>query len=570
MKKKQQEIANCKICGRDFETTRGLYYHVLDEHHLNERQYLENCIYEFECLECGVKKKSKYSLTRHINAEHSLIEYYLKYIDSTAGTCKHCGKPMKFIDLKRGFRDFCNSTCANYFRHANRTEEQKKSINEKIRKTNQSEKTKQKARKTCLERYGVDNASKSDEVKEKIKQKHLELFGSENAFQSSEVKEKIKKTCLDKYGFEFASQSPNFKEKVKRTVNEKIRAFELENDCTLVKRLELKHVQKIISSLDIELLFEYDRSFIRNTDLDLPKFLELNEMFEKDTLSSSYELEIFEWLQSIYFGKIHTNRYDIIRDDEAKQLDFYIPEKKLAIEFNGNYYHSVNTGKDKNYHLNKTKLCKEKGIRLIHIFEYEWTSKKNICKSIVSSALGIYKNQIYARNCEFREVNLKEAKEFLNINHLQGSVNSSYQCGLYFENQLIQFMCFGKNRFKKNETELLRTCTRLNTQVIGGFSKLLKHQPFDNFVSYLDLSKFNASGYLKNNFDIVSRSSPNYKYVKNEEIVSRQRAQKHRLPKLLGDNFDNSKTESQNMIENGWLKIYDCGNLKLEFTSSMS
>ena len=163
-----------------------------------------------------------------------------------------------------------------------------------------------------------------------------------------------------------------------------------------------------------------------------------------------------------------------------------------------------------------------------------------------------------------REVSSKEAREFLEINHLQGYVPSSFRIGLYYDDELVQLLCFGKNRFKKNEIELLRMCTKLNTQIVGGFSKLLKHQPYNNSVSYVDLSKFDASGYLKNRFKIIGQSSPNYKYIKKNRIINRLQAQKHILPEMLA-NFDNNKTESQNMIDNHWLKIYDCGNLKLEF-----
>ena len=117
---------------------------------------------------------------------------------------------------------------------------------------------------------------------------------------------------------------------------------------------------------------------LKNSDINLELFKELDEKFENEAklYNSRYEVEIHEWLSSIYSGKILVNKYNIIKDNTKKQLDFYIPDKKLAIEFNGNYYHSVNAGKDPNYHLNKTQLCQEKGIRLIHIFEYEWLMKK--------------------------------------------------------------------------------------------------------------------------------------------------------------------------------------------------
>ena len=566
----QQAIARCLVCGRDFETTRGLYRHVKLKHNLDKRQYLEQYTdtykYDYICLECGIAKKTQISLSMHINQEHNAEEYYLKYLasDKTSCNCVQCGKRTKFIDFKRGFRDFCNNTCSNLYLHAHRTSEEKEKINSKIRATNNAQSTKDKAIQTCLERYGVDNASKSEVIKEKIKQRHVEIFGCKNAFQSEEVKEKSKKTNLEKRGVEFASQSEEFKRKVKETFENKINAFELENDCTLLSKLDYTHSRQIVDALNIKLLYEFSRYFIRNSDVRHDVFSKLDERFKIENLSSNYEVEVYEWLKSIYSGEILTNTFDIIKDKNALQLDFYIPEKKLAIEFNGNYYHSVNAGISKDYHLNKTRLCQEKGIQLIHIFEYEWISKKNILKSLISSKLGIYENKIYGRDCKIKEVSSNDAKLFLDKNHLQGYISSSYRIGLYNNDELIQLLCFGKNRFKKNEIELLRMCTKLSTQVMGGFSKLLSHQPYDNFISYVDLSKFDASGYLKTGFQIISQSSPNYKYIKKNRIINRLQVQKHKLPKLFA-NFDENKTESQNMIDNHWLKIYDCGNLKLEF-----
>lgn len=111
-------------------------------------------------------------------------------------------------------------------------------------------------------------------------------------------------------------------------------------------------------------------------------------------------------------------------------------------------------------------------------------------------------------------------------------------------------------------------CTKLNTQVVGGFSKLLKYQHYDNFISYVDLSKFSAKGYLKNGFEILSQTVPNYKYIGGERVLNRMSAQKHKLPELLGDDFNASKTESENMQDAGWWQVYDCGNLKLEYSKN--
>ena len=292
---------------------------------------------------------------------------------------------------------------------------------------------------------------------------------------------------------------------------------------------------RIFDLLNIKTEMYQGLLLIKNSDIDMEKFKELDEKFKRDTreYNSKYEVEIHEWLKSMYSGEILVNKYEIIKDDTKKQLDFYIPDKNLAIEFNGDFTHSTGSGKDKDYHLNKTKLCQEKGIRLIHISEHEWNTKRDIVKSIICSALDAYKNKIYARDCEVKEVNSKEAKEFLEKNHLQGSINSSYRIGLYFNNELVQLLCFGKNRFKKNEVELLRMCSKLNTQVVGGFSKLLKHQHYDNFISYVDLSKFTAEGYLKNSFEIINQSEPNYKYIKGEKNIESNKCTEAQTTKII-------------------------------------
>lgn len=280
--------------------------------------------------------------------------------------------------------------------------------------------------------------------------------------------------------------------------------------------------------------------------------------------SSQPELQVLEYIKEVYHGRIVENDRSQI---SPKELDIYIPDKKLAIEFNGVYYHSTNMGTPKNYHLEKTIECHSAGIKLIHIHEWEWTYKQDICKSILSIALGICKNKIYARNCEVKEVDSELAKQFLENNHIQGSLNSSYRLGLFYNNELVQLITIGKSRFKEGEYELLRMCTKLNTQVVGGFSKLMKNQPYNSLISYVDRSKFTGNGYLACGWTIDSYTSPSYAYYKGEVKLNRIAAQKHKLKALLGDeNFDSSKTEFENMKNCAWLQVYDCGNIKMKYS----
>ena len=237
------------------------------------------------------------------------------------------------------------------------------------------------------------------------------------------------------------------------------------------------------------------------------------------------------------------------------ELDIYIPEHNLAIEFNGWYWHS-DIYKDKYYHQNKTKICNEKDITLIHIHEYNYINSKEIYKSIIKSKLGL-NERIYARKCILKEVSKSAEKDFLNKYHLQGFVGSSKCYGLYYKDELLTLCSFGKSRFnKKYEYELLRNCTKAGITVVGGLSKIIKHYKKEisnkEIICYSDAS----ISYNKNS----ELTSPNYVWTKNNIILKRYNTMKHKLKKLLGDNFDNNLSESENMIKNSFYRVYDSGN----------
>ena len=245
------------------------------------------------------------------------------------------------------------------------------------------------------------------------------------------------------------------------------------------------------------------------------------------------------------------------------EIDIYLPEYNLAIEYNGSYWHSSKL-KDKFYHLNKTKLCRDKEIDLIHIFEYEWTDfrKQCIIKDIILNKIGRSKT-IYARKCIIKEVSIKDKNNFLEDNHLKGKDKSKIKLGLYYNDELVQIVTFGKPRFnKKYDWELIRSCTLSGYHVIGGFSKLIKFFSKNNsinVISYCDLAKFNGNGYLKTGFKHINNSDPNYVWIKCTDILSRYKTMKHKLNLILS-NFNSDLTEDENMSINGWLKVYDCGN----------
>ena len=281
--------------------------------------------------------------------------------------------------------------------------------------------------------------------------------------------------------------------------------------------------------------------------------------------SSRCQYEVYEFL-SKYISHIKYNVRSIIFPYE---LDIYVPEKKIAIEYNGVYWHRAESPEDKKRHLNKTNLCEKLGIHLIHIFENEWKTKQEIIKSRIKNLLGIYDNVIYARNCEIKQLSSKDSNKFIDENHLQGHTNCAINLGLFHNDELVSVMTFSKTRFSKQyEYELVRFCSKLNYHIPGAASKLLKYFERNykpkSLISYADrrwTSTFN-SVYQKLGFTFSHASSPNYWYFLQSStcLESRVKYQKHKLKNLL-EKFDPNKTEYENMQDNGYFRIFDCGNL---------
>ena len=416
----------------------------------------------------------------------------------------------------------------------------------------------EKIQKTNIEKYGSVTPLGNKKIQEKVKNTCLEKYGAENIFLSEYGKEKIKETCLKKYGVESTAQVPEIRAKQLKSFQEKNIKYALENNLTRVKDLYFEFGTGW-EQIGLVKEIKYNNvSFVRNEDISKIKEYYINSIPRG---TSHQESELKEFISTLDL-EVEFNNREILN---GKELDIYIPSKNVAIEFNGLYWHS-DKQKPFDYHKIKTELCNQKGIRLIHIFEDEWQNNKDIIKSIIKSSLGIYDRKIYARKCEIKELNNKEYKDFLIKNHIQGQINSSLKVGLFYKNELVQVAGFGKSRFKSNELELHRMCTLLNTQVIGGFSKLCKYlnQPF---ISYIDKSKFNGKGYEACGFKVLSETPPSYSYYYRDSLkkYNRMSFQKSKLKSF--SNYSEEKTEKQIMDEAGFLRVYDCGTIKVKYGS---
>ena len=277
---------------------------------------------------------------------------------------------------------------------------------------------------------------------------------------------------------------------------------------------------------------------------------------------SIHEEEIADYISSL--GEtVLTNDRSILGGYE---LDVYLPDRKIAFEFDGVFWHNE-FNKPKDYHLTKTEKCAEKGIRLIHIFEDEWNDRREIWKSMIQNILGHTEKRIYARVCKICEVDARECNEFLEKNHLQGKCGSSIKIGLRFEDKLVSVMTFGKSRHfignGKTEWELLRYCSSIGVNVVGGASKLFKsfiadHHP-NEIVSYADRRWSTGHIYDVLGFEFSHFSKPNYFYVIKDKRINRFNLRKSVLKEKYGCPDDTSEREFCKQM--GWARIYDCGTI---------
>lgn len=248
---------------------------------------------------------------------------------------------------------------------------------------------------------------------------------------------------------------------------------------------------------------------------------------------SSSELELREFLASIGIT-YETSKRTIL--SSSKELDIYIPSHRIAIEFDGLFWHSSDK-RDKNYHLEKTNDCICHNINLIHIFEDEWLFKKEIVKSRLREFFNVFDMEINADDCSIKNVPSKEARVFLDKNDIDGFCKSKIKYGLYHNKELVYMIALSKSN-KNGEYKLVGACAKLNTNVVNGLDKLLSHFIKCNYprsiIYHMDKRWNDSPKYENLGFKYAGNIQPKLFYIKD----------RHRIKKDVSKNLS---------------KIYDCG-----------
>lgn len=554
------------------------------------------------------------------NIEISLSEkvYYFYNEISDPLVCD-CGELLSFIGFKSGHRSTCGdkkcitkkrkSTCMykygvdNPKKSKEILKKERDGINEKWGGHYMLDSSvRSKFNSTMVDRYGVEWAQQSDEISNKsietfnknenreyIIDKRRSSLVNKTIKEKDIIEKKKRKSIVDKWGsydkfIEYRLGKIRDGSIIKYGVDHHFKS-ELVID-KRVKTYKNNIIKSLISRLPDTIKYissgynknETDSTFNLECNLCLSKFIVNRQFLNFRLLSkvevctscnpilsgkSKRELEVLEFIKEHNIDYSSNDRSVI-----SKELDIFLPDFNIAIEFNGLYWHS-DIYKNKNYHLDKTIECEEKGIQLIHIWEDDWDYKMDIVKSIILNKLG-KSERIFARKCYIRELDdNKIIRDFLNDNHIQGFVGSSVKLGLYYNDELVSIMTFGKLRrslgqnSSGNKFELLRFCNKLNMSVVGGASRLFKYfirnYEFEEIVSYSDNSRGIGNMYNKLGFKLSNNGTPNYHWI--IDGVRKHRFN-YRKDVLVSEGFDKDMTEVEIMKSRGFNRIFDCGSKK--------
>ena len=460
--------------------------------------------------------------------------------------------------------------------YANKSKNEINEIKEKRKKTNlkrygvencyQSEDIKRKIKEECLIKYGVEHHNQRDDVKKKIDESNIKSQGTKRYLQTKSGKEKYKNTCLEKYGVENTFQSVDKKEKIKQTNLERY-GYEVAIKNSIVREhtkqnnLEKYGVEYISQSQEI-------KDKIMQTNLDrygVPWFC----MTDTCKLAQGGDSNV----NNRFANLLDSLNINYIREFSIKNYTYDFLIDNILLELNPTYTHNSTKGpyfnnhhvnaKDKFYHRDKSQIAESAGFRCIHIWDWDDINK------VIN--LFLPKITVYARNCEIKDVKKYEVNNFLNNYHLQDTCKGQKYClGLYYKNQLIELMTFGKPRYNRNyEYELLRLCSHKDYIVVGGSERLFKHflniyNP-KSIISYCDVSKFSGNVYDRLGMKLISTSGPACIWSKGKVKITDNLLRQQGFDRLFKTNYGKGTSNRELMISEGFLEVYDCGQKVFEY-----
>jgi len=406
--------------------------------------------------------------------------YYIYHNIHQVILCQTCqqSKP-KFQSLSLGYYQYCSLKCSN-----NNINKKNKTINTNLERYNtenpmQYNEFKNKQVNTLLKNYNVTSPAKNNSILQKMQSTNLEKYNTKNIMQNVEIKNIIINNKLE-----------NEFNRIMKSI-EYTPLFDISTYHGVVKqKYEFQcHVCNTI--------FSYDLNKGRRPKCPVCYPIHI----------SNGEREIREFLLN-YTNNIRVNTREVIPPYE---IDLFLPDYNLAIEYNGLYYHSeIYSNCDKHYHSNKTLQCLKKKITLFHIFEDEWLKKQHIVKSMILNKINQNSNKIISNNCQIKQVSEIEKSKFLEDHSLEGDCAGDNYVGLYDQERLMSLIVLNKNIIR-------RFCNHVdyNINSFQLIEYIINELKIKNLIIYVDLRYGFGEIFKKNGFTYCGITEPKEYYLKH-------------------------------------------------------
>jgi hypothetical protein len=496
----------------------------------------------------------------------------------------------------------------------------------------QLESVREKHRESMMKMHGVESPLQSEEIKSRAYTTNIEKFGTYSALGNATIQQKIRETVLRKYGVEYFTETQEFKDKSRKTVMEKygvectahipgvcdkrratsLRRYGVPNPMQFkaisIRASEARR-KKNGAHWTPEMSEKAKKTFMEHYGVSNPSYsrkviekiantmrsrygdshaVHLKEFFQKMKTTSTlkygvpYYVVSKEYNESACHVRISNanrhfsellncagiqNSFEYVVN--TKSFDIIVPDQNTLIEIDPTYTHSgisknhYHSALTKYYHRDKTLIAEQHGFRCIHVFD--WDDPDFIVDMLRDKTI------LYARKCDLRRIDDKEASAFEADNHIQGSCSGQSICyGLYHDNQLVSVMTFGKPRYNKwYQYELLRLCTMRRYAIVGGAERMFKafvreYNP-ESVISYCDIAKFSGDVYLKLGFKHIRNTAPNAVWSKKKEKITNNLLLARGFDQLFGTNYGKGTSNFNLMVEHGWLPVFDCGQGVYEY-----
>jgi len=495
------------------------------------------------------------------------------WLTKTSPYCEVCGTPVK----TQGKRT-CSVPCRDH-----------------VAKSNTSARV-ARQQQTLMEKYGVDQVAKIPGVKQRrlatMQQKYGALVsprtrqaaqqrseqlqvlgratlmarhGVSNPGQLPDHAAKCQRTSLENHGAPHYRQSQQFRDQQARDRQQRWCQFAPPTITVLdVQDAEPEKTQKYPHANALirfrcdqcggsqSLASETFRWRVQNTGTSCVKCANIQQ-------GSAAENHIRQYIHSLGF-----ETQDHVRSLDGREIDIFIPVAGLGIEYHGLFWHN-DLRQDPRYHVSKLESALRNNIRLIQIFEDEWVHHADIVRGRLAHMLGRGGQRLQARHCVVREITADQAREFLQLNHIQGPARSTVKLGLFHQDRLVSVMTFAMLSRAKGHVsrpghwELSRFCHDLSLSVVGGASKLFTHfvrtHAPEQVLSFADRRWSQGDLYGQLGFEHTGDTDINYWYI---DLAKTRRIHRYQLRKCSDD--DPGLTEYENRLRQGYLRIHDCGS----------